>query len=59
VFHSDGKGVVEEYFQKTGVPTTLPFYCENFPSIFKPWKVPQGTFVLGKMGPRTFQVTVL
>ncbi|NWX20840.1 NMRL1 protein, partial [Aegotheles bennettii] len=50
VLHFDGKGVVEEYFQKVGVPTTiirLPFYFENFLSIFKPQKVPQGnTFVL-------------
>lgn len=52
VLHFDGKGVVEEYFQKIGVPTTivrLPFYFENFLSIFKPQKAPQGdTFVLGK-----------
>ncbi|NXP19571.1 NMRL1 protein, partial [Scytalopus superciliaris] len=50
VLHFDGKGVVEEYFQKTGVPTTvirLPFYFENFLTIFKPQKAPQGeTFVL-------------
>ncbi|NWU05838.1 NMRL1 protein, partial [Cephalopterus ornatus] len=50
VLHFDGKGVVEEYFQRTGVPTTvirLPFYFENFLSIFKPQKAPQGdTFVL-------------
>ncbi|NXU93164.1 NMRL1 protein, partial [Xiphorhynchus elegans] len=50
VLHFDGKGVVEEYFQKIGVPTTiirLPFYFENFLSIFKPQKAPQGdTFVL-------------
>ncbi|KFV48810.1 NmrA-like family domain-containing protein 1, partial [Tyto alba] len=50
VLHFDGKGVVEEYFQEVGVPTTtirLPFYFENFLSIFKPQKVPQGdTFVL-------------
>ncbi|NXK97186.1 NMRL1 protein, partial [Formicarius rufipectus] len=50
VLHFDGKGVVEEYFQKSGVPTTiirLPFYFENFLSIFKPQKAPQGdTFVL-------------
>ncbi|KAK2533454.1 Nmral1 [Columba guinea] len=49
--HFDGKGVVEEYFHKIGVPTTiirLPFYFENFLSIFKPQKVPQGhAFVLG------------
>ncbi|NXI48925.1 NMRL1 protein, partial [Chloroceryle aenea] len=39
-----GKGVVEEYFQKPGVPTMtiqLPFYFENFLSVFKPQKVPQ------------------
>ncbi|NXC05070.1 NMRL1 protein, partial [Orthonyx spaldingii] len=51
VLHFDGKGVVEEYFQKIGVPTTiirLPFYFENFLSIFKPQKAPQGdSFVLG------------
>ncbi|OWK52355.1 NmrA-like family domain-containing protein 1 [Lonchura striata] len=50
VLHFDGKGVVEEYFQKIGVPTTiirLPFYFENFLTIFKPQKAPQGdTFVL-------------
>ncbi|NXM39271.1 NMRL1 protein, partial [Gymnorhina tibicen] len=50
VLHFDGKGMVEEYFQKIGVPTTiirLPFYFENFLSIFKPQKAPQGdTFVL-------------
>ncbi|NXN95012.1 NMRL1 protein, partial [Rhinopomastus cyanomelas] len=50
VLHFDGKGIVEEYFQKVGVPTTtirLPFYFENFLSIFKPQKAPQGdTFVL-------------
>ncbi|XP_054698888.1 nmrA-like family domain-containing protein 1 isoform X1 [Grus americana] len=50
VLHFDGKGVVEEYFQKVGVPTTtirLPFYFENFLSIFKPQKAPQGdTYVL-------------
>ncbi|NXM73152.1 NMRL1 protein, partial [Serilophus lunatus] len=50
VLHFDGKGVVEEYFQKIGVPTTiirLPFYFENFLSIFKPQKAPQGdTFLL-------------
>ncbi|NXH14514.1 NMRL1 protein, partial [Bucco capensis] len=47
--HFDGKGVVEEYFRKIGVPTTvirLPFYFENFLSIFKPQKVSQNTFVL-------------
>ncbi|KFP27437.1 NmrA-like family domain-containing protein 1, partial [Colius striatus] len=48
--HFDGKGVVEEYFQKTGVPTTiirLPFYFENFLTFFKPQKASQGdTFVL-------------
>lgn len=52
VLHFDGKGVVEEYFQKIGVPTTIirvPFYFENFLSIFKPQKAPQGdTLVLGK-----------
>ncbi|KAM6350636.1 LOW QUALITY PROTEIN: nmrA-like family domain-containing protein 1 [Alca torda] len=45
VLHFDGKGVVEEYFQKVGVPTTsirLPFYFENFLSIFKPQKAVQG-----------------
>ncbi|NXC22407.1 NMRL1 protein, partial [Corythaeola cristata] len=45
VAHFDGKGEVEEYFQKVGVPTTvirLPFYFENFLSFFKPQKVPQG-----------------
>ncbi|NXB03980.1 NMRL1 protein, partial [Cnemophilus loriae] len=50
VLHFDGKGVVEEYLQKIGVPTTivrLPFYFENFLSSFKPQKAPQGdTFVL-------------
>ncbi|NWX33297.1 NMRL1 protein, partial [Notiomystis cincta] len=50
VLHFDGKGVVEEYFQKTGVPTTvvrLPFYFENFLSIFKPQRAQQGdSFVL-------------
>lgn len=63
VLHFDGKGVVEEYFQKVGVPTTtirLPFYFENFLSIFKPQKAPQGdTYVLGKMGPLTLQVAIL
>ncbi|XP_030814317.1 nmrA-like family domain-containing protein 1 isoform X1 [Camarhynchus parvulus] len=45
VLHFDGKGVVEEHFQKIGVPTTiirLPFYFENFLSIFKLQKAPQG-----------------
>ncbi|XP_010174300.2 nmrA-like family domain-containing protein 1 [Antrostomus carolinensis] len=50
VLHFDGKGVVQEYFQKIGVPTTtirLPFYFENFLSIFKPQKVPhRDAFVL-------------
>ncbi|NXR21845.1 NMRL1 protein, partial [Cinclus mexicanus] len=49
VLHFDGKGVVEEYFQKTGVPTTiirLPFYFENFLSIFKPQKRQGDSFVL-------------
>ncbi|NXN69813.1 NMRL1 protein, partial [Himantopus himantopus] len=50
VLHFDGKGEVEEYFQKIDVPITsirLPFYFENFLSIFKPQKVSQGdTFVL-------------
>ncbi|KAM7038635.1 nmrA-like family domain-containing protein 1 [Acridotheres tristis] len=49
VLHFDGKGVVEEYFQKIGVPTTivrLPFYFENFLSIFKPQKRQGDTFVL-------------
>ncbi|NWY90766.1 NMRL1 protein, partial [Loxia curvirostra] len=51
VLHFDGKGVVEEHFQKIGVPTTiirLPFYFEKFLSIFKPQKAPEGgdTFVL-------------
>lgn len=53
VLHFDGKGVVEEHFQKIGVPTTiirLPFYFENFLSIFKPQKAPQGdALVLGKL----------
>ncbi|NWU94018.1 NMRL1 protein, partial [Upupa epops] len=45
VLHFDGKGIVEEYFQKIGVPTTtirLPFYFENFLTTFKPQKAPQG-----------------
>ncbi|KAM6077818.1 LOW QUALITY PROTEIN: nmrA-like family domain-containing protein 1 [Theristicus caerulescens] len=44
VLHFDGKGVVDEYFQKFGVPTMtiLPFYFKNFLSIFEPQKVPQG-----------------
>ncbi|NXX05356.1 NMRL1 protein, partial [Larus smithsonianus] len=50
VLHFDSKGVVEEYFQKVGVPTSsirLPFYFENFLSIFKPQKAAQGdTYVL-------------
>ncbi|KAM9292144.1 LOW QUALITY PROTEIN: nmrA-like family domain-containing protein 1 [Morus bassanus] len=49
VLHFNGKGVVEECFQKVGVPTmtTLLLYFENFISIFKPQKVPHGdTFVL-------------
>ncbi|XP_054067069.1 LOW QUALITY PROTEIN: nmrA-like family domain-containing protein 1 [Rissa tridactyla] len=50
VLHFDGKGVVEEYFQKVGVPTSsirLPFYFENFLSIFKLQKAAQGdTYVL-------------
>lgn len=62
VLHFDSKGVVEEYFQKVGVPTSsirLPFYFENFLSIFKPQKAAQGdTYVLGKMGPLALQVTV-
>ncbi|NXI61984.1 NMRL1 protein, partial [Anseranas semipalmata] len=48
--HFDGKGVVEEYFQAVGVPTTtirLPCYFENFLSVFKPERAPQGdAFVL-------------
>ncbi|KAL2298761.1 hypothetical protein Nmel_014358, partial [Mimus melanotis] len=53
VLHFDGKGVVEEYFQKIGVPTTiirLPFYFENFLSIFKPQKRQGDTFVLDLFG---------
>ncbi|KFO12952.1 NmrA-like family domain-containing protein 1, partial [Balearica regulorum gibbericeps] len=50
VLHFDGKGEVEEYFQKIGVHMTsvrLPFYFENFLSTFKPQKAPQGnTYVL-------------
>ncbi|KAM6121762.1 LOW QUALITY PROTEIN: nmrA-like family domain-containing protein 1 [Phoenicopterus ruber ruber] len=50
VLRLDGKGVVEEYFQKVGIPTMtirLPLYFKNFLSIFKPQKVPQGdAFVL-------------
>ncbi|XP_074014329.1 nmrA-like family domain-containing protein 1 [Numenius arquata] len=45
VLHFDGKGEVEEYFRKVSVPITsirLPFYFENFLSIFKPQKAPQG-----------------
>ncbi|NXK27770.1 NMRL1 protein, partial [Arenaria interpres] len=45
VLHFDGKGEVEEYFQKIGVSMTsvrLPFYFENFLSTFKPQKAPQG-----------------
>lgn len=60
--HFDGKGEVQEYFQKIGVPTTtirLPFYFENFLSFFKPQKAAQGdTFVLGKRGPLAFQVVL-
>uniref|UniRef100_A0A8B9ZLX5 NmrA-like family domain-containing protein 1 n=1 Tax=Anas platyrhynchos TaxID=8839 RepID=A0A8B9ZLX5_ANAPL len=48
--HFDGKGVVEEYFQAIGVPTTIirmPCYFENFLSCFRPEKAPQGdAFVL-------------
>lgn len=48
--HFDGKGMVEEYFQAIGVPTTvirMPCYFENFLSCFKPEKAPQGDgFVL-------------
>ncbi|XP_027588576.1 nmrA-like family domain-containing protein 1 [Pipra filicauda] len=50
VLHFDGKGEVEEYFHEIQVPMTsvrLAFYFENFLSIFKPQKAPQGdTFVL-------------
>uniref|UniRef100_A0A8C3UM79 NmrA-like family domain-containing protein 1 n=1 Tax=Catharus ustulatus TaxID=91951 RepID=A0A8C3UM79_CATUS len=49
MLHFDGKGVVEEYFQKIGVPTTiirLPFYFENFLAALKPQKKQGDTFVL-------------
>uniref|UniRef100_A0A8B9VA15 NmrA-like family domain-containing protein 1 n=1 Tax=Anas zonorhyncha TaxID=75864 RepID=A0A8B9VA15_9AVES len=59
--HFDGKGVVEEYFQAIGVPTTIirmPCYFENFLSCFRPEKAPQGdAFVLGKTGPLALQLT--
>lgn len=58
--HFDGKGVVEEYFQAIGVPTTIirmPCYFENFLSCFRPEKAPQGdALVLGKMGPLALQL---
>ncbi|NXJ72927.1 NMRL1 protein, partial [Rostratula benghalensis] len=43
--HFDGKGEVEEYFQAAVVPITsvrLAFYFENFLSVFKPQKDPEG-----------------
>ncbi|NWH91224.1 NMRL1 protein, partial [Aegithalos caudatus] len=50
VLHFDSKGVVEEYFQKSGVPTTIirmPCYFENFLSFSKPQKAPKGdSFIL-------------
>uniref|UniRef100_A0A8C3US77 NmrA-like family domain-containing protein 1 n=2 Tax=Catharus ustulatus TaxID=91951 RepID=A0A8C3US77_CATUS len=49
VLHYDSKGVVEEYFQKIGVPTTiirLPFYFENFLTALKPQKRQGDAFVL-------------
>ncbi|XP_043916633.1 nmrA-like family domain-containing protein 1 isoform X2 [Protopterus annectens] len=51
VEHFDGKGEIEEYFRQIGVPLTsvrLPFYFENFKSVFKPKKLPDGSgYALG------------
>ncbi|XP_033023607.1 nmrA-like family domain-containing protein 1 [Lacerta agilis] len=43
--HFDGKGEVEEYFRAVGVPMTslrLPCYFENFITVFRPRKAPDG-----------------
>ncbi|XP_025047971.1 nmrA-like family domain-containing protein 1 isoform X1 [Alligator sinensis] len=45
VLHFDGKGEVEEYFRMIGVPMTsvrLPFYFENFLTVFRPQKARDG-----------------
>uniref|UniRef100_A0A7M4E2F1 NmrA-like family domain-containing protein 1 n=1 Tax=Crocodylus porosus TaxID=8502 RepID=A0A7M4E2F1_CROPO len=45
VLHFDGKGEVEEYFRMIGVPMTnvrLPFYFENFLTVFRPQKAHDG-----------------
>lgn len=51
VLHFDGKGEVEEYFWSIGVPTTsvrLAAYFENFLTMWKPVKTPDGYYTLGK-----------
>ncbi|KAM3916758.1 nmrA-like family domain-containing protein 1 isoform 2-T2 [Leptodactylus fuscus] len=45
VAHFDGKGEVEEYFRKIGVPMTsvrIPSYFENFLTFFRPQKNKDG-----------------
>ncbi|KAJ1194816.1 hypothetical protein NDU88_004101 [Pleurodeles waltl] len=47
VMHLDGKGEVEQYFWDTGVPMTsvrVSFYFENFLTIAKPVKAPEGDY---------------
>lgn len=51
VLHFDGKGEVEEYFWSIGVPMTsvrLAAYFENFLTMWKPAKSPDGYYTLGK-----------
>ncbi|KAM4626872.1 uncharacterized protein O3C94_019842 [Discoglossus pictus] len=47
VLHFDGKGEVEEYFWKIGVPMTsvrMAFYFENFITMMKPVKATDGDY---------------
>ncbi|KAH0506378.1 NmrA-like family domain-containing protein 1, partial [Microtus ochrogaster] len=49
VLHFDGKGEVEEYFWSIGVPMTsvrLAAYFENFLTVWKPVKSPDGYYTL-------------
>ncbi|XP_050002386.1 nmrA-like family domain-containing protein 1 [Alexandromys fortis] len=49
VLHFDGKGEVEEYFWSIGVPMTsvrLAAYFENFLTMWKPVKTPDGHYTL-------------
>ena len=49
--HLDSKAAIEEYLREVGVNYTilrLPFWYENFLTVFRPHKVKHGVYAIGR-----------